>query len=105
MHIHAGYKGYGSWQPNPCEKVPRLHPLLGMQCVLLNSFIIIFNMLILLLIDFYIYMALRSTRMKWASSSLFPKIWWGYSLLMVAGVFASVYLSIPLVLRAIVLVA
>jgi len=105
MHIHAGYKGYGSWQPNPCEKVPRLHPLLGKQREIENSFMIIFNTVILLLIDFYIYKALRSTRMKWASSSLFPKIWWGYSLLLVAGVFASVYLSIPLMLRAIVLVA
>src|SRR5690606_15327706 len=66
---------------------------------------IIFNTIILLLIDFYIYKALRSTRLKWASSPIFPKVWWGYSLLLVSGVFVSVYFSIPLMFRAIILVA
>jgi len=66
---------------------------------------IIINTVILLLIDFYIYKALRSTRLKWALSSVFPKIWWGYSLLVVGGVFISVYFNIPLMFRAIILVA
>lgn len=66
---------------------------------------IIFNTVILLLIDFYIYKALRSTRLKWASSPTFPKVWWGYSLLLVGSVFVSVYFSIPLMFRAIILVA
>src|SRR5690606_24332178 len=66
---------------------------------------IIFNTIILLLIDFYIYKALRSTRLKWAASPIFPNVWWGYSLLLVAGVFVSVYFSIPLMFRAIILVA
>lgn len=66
---------------------------------------IIFNTIILLLIDFYIYKALRSTRLKWAASPIFPKVWWGYSILLVGGVFISVYFSIPLMFRAIILVA
>jgi len=66
---------------------------------------IIFNTIILLLIDFYIYKALRATRIRWAASSLFPKIWWGYSLLLTICIFVSIYISIPLIFRSIILVA
>src|SRR5690606_14397219 len=66
---------------------------------------IIFNTVILLLIDFYIYKALRATRLRWAASSLFPKFWWGYTLLLIIGIFVSIYVNIPLMFRSIILVA
>ncbi len=66
---------------------------------------IIFNTIILLLIDFYIYKALRATPLRWASSRLFSRIWWGYSLFMTICVFISIYFSIPLLFRSIILVA
>lgn len=66
---------------------------------------VIFNSIFLLFIDFYIYKALRATRIRWAASPLFPKIWWGYSLLLLACIFVSVYVSIPLMFRSIILVA
>jgi uncharacterized protein len=66
---------------------------------------IVFNTIILLLIDFYIYKALRATRLRWASSKLFPKLWWGYSLLLTGCVFIGTYFSIPLLFRSIILVA
>lgn len=66
---------------------------------------IIFNTIVLLLIDFYIYKALRATRLRWAASPLFPKIWWGYSFFLTACIFVSIYVSIPLMFRSIILVA
>ena len=66
---------------------------------------IIFNTIILLLLDFYIYKALRANRMKWVSSPLFPRIWWGYSALLVSAIFISVYFNIPLIVRSVILVA
>lgn len=66
---------------------------------------IVFNTIVLLLIDFYIYKALRATRIRWAVSPLFPKIWWGYSLLLTVCIFVSIYVSIPLMFRSIILVA
>src|SRR3546814_8561278 len=66
---------------------------------------IVFNTKVLLLIDFYIYKALRATRIRWAVSPLFPKIWWGYSLLLTICIFVSIYVSIPLMFRSIILVA
>ncbi|MEC3881477.1 metallophosphoesterase [Parapedobacter sp. 10938] len=66
---------------------------------------IVFNTIVLLLIDFYIYKALRASRIRWAIGPLFPKIWWGYSLLLTAGILVSIYVSIPLMFRSIILVA
>lgn len=66
---------------------------------------IVFNTIVLLLIDFYIYKALRATRIRWVASPLFPKIWWGYSLLLTVCIFVSIYVSIPLMFRSIILVA
>lgn len=66
---------------------------------------IVFSTIILLLIDFYIYKALRATRIRWATGKLFPKLWWGYSFLLTACIFVSIYVSIPLMLRSIILVA
>ncbi len=66
---------------------------------------IIFTTIILLLLDFYIYKALRATPIKWTSSPLFPRIWWGYSALLISAIFISVYVNIPLIARSIILVA
>jgi len=66
---------------------------------------VIINSIVLLILDFYIYKALRATKIKWAASPLFPKLWWGYSVLLTAGVFLSIYVSLPLILRSIILVA
>lgn len=64
-----------------------------------------FTAAVLLLIDVYLYKALRGTNIKWANSPLFPKIWWTYTLLLVLGVFVSIFVNIPLTLRSIILVA
>lgn len=66
---------------------------------------VIFNTIVLLILDFYIYKALRATSIRWASAPSFPKLWWGYSVLLTAGVVVSIYASIPLILRSIILVA
>src|SRR5690554_7115707 len=60
---------------------------------------------LLLLIDFYIYKALRQTDIGWVKGRLFPKLWWGYSALILAGVAVSIYANIPLAVRSIILVA
>lgn len=60
---------------------------------------------LLLLIDFYIYKALRQTNIGWVKGPLFPKLWWGYSALILAGVVASIYANITLTVRSIILVA
>src|SRR5690606_18352853 len=65
----------------------------------------IFTTLVLLVLDLYIYKALRATTIKWTRSSRFSWIWWGYSALLTTGVFISIYASIPLMLRSIILVA
>src|SRR5690606_7377756 len=66
---------------------------------------IILNSIILLVLDFYIYKALRGTNIKWAQSKTFTMLWWGYSTLLFLGIFATVYLDIRLTVRSIVLVA
>ncbi|WP_257659241.1 metallophosphoesterase [Parapedobacter lycopersici] len=65
----------------------------------------IFTTIVLLILDFYIYKALRATSIKWAATKAFPRIWWGYSVLITMGVFVSIYVNIPLMLRSIILVA
>lgn len=60
---------------------------------------------LLLLIDFYIYKALRQTAIGWTQGRLFPQLWWGYSALILIGVVISIYVNIPLAIRSIILVA
>lgn len=61
--------------------------------------------LLFLIIDWYIFKALRSAKIKNFRSAIFPYIWWGYSALLIAGAFASIFLNLILTLRAIILVA
>jgi len=69
-----------------------------MKLILVNAFV-------LLIIDFYIYSALRRSTLKWANSNLFKILWWGYSVLLLIGVIVSIYFNIPLMVRSVVLVA
>ena len=61
----------------------------------------------LLMIDFYIYKAVKSIFAKWSSTNkqIFGTLFWAYSILLIAGVFAGIYLNIRLTARAIILVA
>lgn len=69
-----------------------------MKLILVNAFV-------LLIIDFYIYSALRRSTLKWANSNLFKILWWGYSFLLLIGVLVGIYFNIPLMVRSVVLVA
>ena len=62
---------------------------------------------LLLIIDWYIYRAIASIRKKKDKpvSKIFTYLWWGYSILLIAGVFASIFFNLRLTLRAIILVA
>jgi len=66
---------------------------------------IVFNTFILLVIDFYIYKALRASSLKWAKSTLFSRLWWGYSFALAGGMLLSIYMNLPLMVRSIILVA
>ncbi|WP_207533866.1 metallophosphoesterase [Desertivirga arenae] len=63
--------------------------------------------IILLLIDLYIYKALLTLSKDETSTKTrrFKWIYWGYSLLLISGVFASIYLNLRLSFRAVTMVA
>lgn len=67
--------------------------------------VIVITSVILLLVDLYIYTALRSTNIRWAKPKLFPVLWWSYSALLLLGIIASIYFNLRLTVRAIILVA
>ncbi|MGK9117505.1 metallophosphoesterase [Olivibacter jilunii] len=71
----------------------------------LNMRLIVINAFILLLIDFYIYYALQKSTIRWAKARFFKAVWWGYSIALFIGVLASLYFSLPLIVRSIILVA
>ena len=67
---------------------------------------LLFICFLLLLLDWYIYNAIRAVRPKRAGfQRAFPYLWWGYSILLIAGVFISIFLNIRLNLRAVILVS
>lgn len=63
--------------------------------------------LLLVAFDIYIYNAIVSIYPKWTEQKKkrFKFIWWGYTILLIFGVFLSIFFSIPLWMRAIILVA
>lgn len=63
------------------------------------------NAVILFLLDFYIFFALRATNIKFIKTRWFTILWWGYSLSLLVGLFISFKYSIPLSIRSIILVA
>lgn len=65
---------------------------------------VVFNSIILVILDFYIFKGLRATRMKFPKSPAFSWLWWGYSLFLLAAIFISIYTNIPLAIRSIILV-
>lgn len=62
--------------------------------------------ILLLIIDIYIYRAVRSVSWKWKNNKYlsFTYIWWGYTLLLIIGVFISIFFNIKFLLRTIILV-
>lgn len=63
------------------------------------------NACVLLVLDFYIFFALRATKIKFPKTRLFSILWWSYSFLLLLGVFISAKFSIPLIIRSVILVA
>ncbi len=63
--------------------------------------------LLLIAFDVYIYKAIISIYPQWTAhqKKRFKFIWWGYTFLLLLGVFLSIFFSIALWLRAIILVA
>lgn len=62
--------------------------------------------ILLIIIDIYIYRAVRSVSWKWKDKKLltFTYIWWGYSILLILGVFISIFFNIKFLLRSVILV-
>lgn len=62
--------------------------------------------IILIILDIYIYRAIRSVRWKWVENSprRFIYIWWGYSVLLIIGVFIGIFFNIKFMLRSVILV-
>ena len=62
--------------------------------------------ILLIFIDIYIYRAIRSVSWKWKGQKhlSFTYIWWGYTFLLIAGVFISIFFNIKFLLRSIILV-
>ncbi|WP_140937905.1 metallophosphoesterase [Sphingobacterium lumbrici] len=65
---------------------------------------LIFNAILLLVFDFYIFFALRATKIKFATTKLFTLIWWGYSISLLLGLIIAAEFNLPLAYRSVVLV-
>lgn len=66
---------------------------------------LVFNAILLLVFDFYIFFALRATKIKVAKRKWFAYAWWGYSIGLLLGLYISAEFSIPLAYRSVILVA
>lgn len=68
---------------------------------------LVFLTVLLILVDIYLFKAIKSIRPQWTSKQQknFGYIWWGYSILLILGVFLSIYFNIRLTLRAVLMVA
>jgi len=62
--------------------------------------------ILLIIIDIYIYRAIRSVSWKWKGNKHlnFAYIWWGYTFLLIIGVLISIFLNIKFLLRSVILV-
>lgn len=63
------------------------------------------NAIILLLLDFYIFFALRATNIRFVRTKWFTILWWGYSLTLLTSLFIAFEYSVPLAVRSVILVA
>lgn len=66
---------------------------------------LIFNAILLIIFDFYIFFALRATKIKVAKTKWFSFLWWGYTIGLLIGLYISAKYNIPLAYRSIILVA
>jgi len=66
---------------------------------------LVFNAILLLVFDFYIFFALRATKIKLVRTRWFTLAWWGYSIGLLISLVVSVRFDVPLSYRSIVLVA
>src|SRR5690606_21067224 len=66
---------------------------------------LIFNAILLVIFDFYIFFALRATKIKVAKTKWFSFVWWGYSIALLLGLYISAKFNLPLAYRSIILVA
>ncbi|MBD1420727.1 metallophosphoesterase [Sphingobacterium chuzhouense] len=66
---------------------------------------LIFNAILLLVFDFYIFFALRATKIKVAKTKWFSVMWWGYSIALLLGLYISAKFNLPLAYRSVILVA
>src|SRR5690606_8713019 len=66
---------------------------------------IILSSIILILLDVYIYTALRATKIKWARSKIFTILWWGYSAVLYLGLLSTIFFDVRLDFRSVILVA
>lgn len=66
---------------------------------------LIFNAVLLLFFDFYIFFALRATKITFVKKNWFPYVWWGYSVGLLLGLVIATKFDIPLSYRSVVLVA
>lgn len=66
---------------------------------------LIFNAIFLFCLDFYIFFALRATKISFVRKRWFTVVWWLYSLCLLTGVFVAFKFNIPLMYRSIILVA
>ena len=62
--------------------------------------------ILLILLDIYIYRAVRSVSWKWKDNNLltFKYIWWGYTILLITGVFIGIFFNIKGFFRTIIMV-
>lgn len=66
---------------------------------------LIFNAILLIVFDFYIFFALRATKIKVAKTKWFAFLWWGYAISLLLGLYISAKFNIPLAYRSVILVA
>lgn len=62
--------------------------------------------ILLIMIDFYVLKAIKSVKWRWKPKKYlsFSKIWWGYTFILIIGVFISIFFNIKFLFRAIILV-
>lgn len=66
---------------------------------------LIFNAILLIVFDFYIFFALRATKIKVTKTKWFAFVWWGYAISLLLGLYISAKFNIPLAYRSVILVA
>lgn len=64
-----------------------------------------FFLIVSVVVDIYLYRALRSTNISWAQTRRFKVLWWTYSIVVLGGVILSTVFNLQLIVRSIFLVA